>query len=66
MKAEGMTAEVFWTAFRALPRKEQDVFLSKMLKDRRLREDLLDLAIAEKRSGDKARPFRTALEDRGE
>jgi hypothetical protein len=58
VKAEGMTAEVFLTAFRTLPKKEQDVFLGKMLKDRRLREDLIDIAIGEERSGDKARPFR--------
>jgi hypothetical protein len=66
MKASGMTAEVFLTAFRTLPKKEQDVFLSEMLKDGRLREDLIDIAIAEERSGDKARPFRTVLKERGE
>jgi hypothetical protein len=66
MKAPVMTAEVFLTAFRTLPRKEQDVFLSEMLKDRRIREDLIDIAIAGERSGDKAGPFRTPLEERGE
>jgi hypothetical protein len=65
MKAEGMTAEVFWTAFRTLPKKEQDVFLGKMMKDRRLREDLIDIAIAQERSGDRARPFRTVLKEHG-
>jgi hypothetical protein len=66
MKAEGMTAEAFWTAFRTLSKKEQDVFLGKMLKDKRLREDLIDIAIAEERSGDKTRSFRTILKDQGE
>jgi hypothetical protein len=66
MKAPGMTAEVFLTAFRTLPRREQDVFLGEMLKDRRLREDLIDIAIAEERSGDKGRPFRTVLKEHGE
>jgi hypothetical protein len=66
MKALGMTAEVFLTAFRTLPKKEQDVFFAEVLKDRRLREDLADIAIAEERSGDKARPFRVVLKEHGE
>ncbi len=66
MKALGMTAEVFLTAFRMLPKKEQDVFFAEMLKDRRLREDLADIAIAEERAGDKARPFRAVLKEHGE
>jgi hypothetical protein len=66
MKAEGMTAEVFWTAFKTMPRKERDAFLGKMLKDKRLREDLIDIAIAEERSVDKTRPFRKFLEERNE
>jgi hypothetical protein len=66
MKASGMTAEVFLTAFRTLPKREQDVFLGEMLKDRRLREDLIDIALAEERSGEWAKPFRAVLKDRGE
>ena len=53
MKSSGMTAEVFLTAFRTLKRTEQDAFFGEMLKDRRLREDLIDIAIAEERSGTK-------------
>ncbi len=66
MKAAGMTAEVFLTAFRTLPKTEQDVFFGKMLKDRRLREDLIDIAIAEERSQEKARPLREVLKEHGE
>jgi hypothetical protein len=66
MKTQGVTAEVFLTAFRTLPKKEQDVFFVKMLKDRRLREDLMDIAIAESRAGDKAGPFREFLKEHGE
>lgn len=53
MKTKGATAEVFLTAFRTLTRKEQDIFLSTILKDKRLREDLIDIAIAEGRARDK-------------
>ncbi len=61
MRSGGATAEVFLTAFKTLSRKEQDIFLSKVVKDRKLREDLIDIAIAEGRSRDKSRPFRAFL-----
>lgn len=32
MGAKGATAEVFLTAFKTLPQKEQDIFLSSILK----------------------------------
>jgi hypothetical protein len=66
MKARGVTAEVFLTAFRTLPKKEQDAFFVQMLKDRGLREDLIDIAIAEGRCRDKTRPFREFLKEHGE
>jgi hypothetical protein len=62
MKAQEMTAEVFLTAFKTLPKKEQDMFFIQMFQDRGLREDLIDIAIAEGRSRDKARPFIVSLE----
>jgi len=61
MRAQGATAEVFLTAFKTMTKKEQDIFLSEVLKDKKLREDLLDIAIAETRSKDKSRPFRAFL-----
>lgn len=65
MGTKGATAEVFLTAFRTLSRKEQDIFLSAILRDKRLREDLIDIAIAESRVKDKSRPFRDFLEEHG-
>jgi hypothetical protein len=35
MKAQGMTSEVFLTAFKIMPRKEQNIFLYEDLKTRR-------------------------------
>lgn len=52
------TAEVFWTAFRVLPRKEQQAVLERLLKDKTLRQDLIDLAIIESRRREPARPLR--------
>ena len=34
------TAEVFWTAFRALKPEEREAFISKLMKDKKLAEDL--------------------------
>ena len=50
-------AEVFLTALLSLPHKEQDSFLVKMLKNQRLRKDVIDLAIAEERKHEKTRSF---------
>ncbi|MDP2167287.1 MAG: hypothetical protein Q8J64_03020 [Thermodesulfovibrionales bacterium] len=63
MKTKGATAEVFYTAFKTMPKKEQNVFLVKVLKDERLREDLMDIAIAEGRVKSKSRRFRDFLKE---
>lgn len=63
MKTKGATAEVFLTAFKTLPKMEQDIFFAKLMKEKRLREDLIDIAIAESRAKDKGRPFRDFLNE---
>ena len=55
------TAEIFMTAFKALPTKERSSFLTKLLKDNSLREDIFDIAIAVKRSHEKTKSFRAFL-----
>ena len=59
------TAEVFMTAFKALPVRERGTFLTNLLKDNSLREDILDIAIATKPSHEKTRPFRSFLKSVG-
>ena len=59
------TAEVFMTAFKAMPPRERSTFLTKLLKDNSLREDILDIAIAAKRSHEKTKPFRGFLKSIG-
>ena len=61
MTAQEAVADIFMTAFRALSSAEQNAILAKMVKDQELREDLIDLAIAEARSHEKSRSFRTFL-----
>ena len=55
------TAEIFMTAFKALPAKERSTFLSRLLQDNSLREDIMDIAIATKRSHEKTKSFRRFL-----
>lgn len=63
MRDHGMTAEVFLTAFKTLSRKEQDIFFAEIIKNKRLREDLVDIAIAESRKSNKSRPFREFIKE---
>ena len=55
------TAEVFWTAFQALPLEARQAVLARLVRDERLRCDLLDLACIEERRGDTERPLRDYL-----
>jgi hypothetical protein len=59
------TAEIFMTAFKALPTRERSTFLTKLLQDNSLREDIIDIAVATKRSREKTRPFRAFLKSIG-
>ena len=58
------TAEVFVTAFRALPKLERDAVLVRIACDRSLRQDLLDLATIAKRQREGSRSFREYLDER--
>lgn len=55
------TAEVFITAFMHLPRPEREAFLLRLIRDPKLREELIDLAIVEKRKKEKTRDFDKVL-----
>lgn len=58
------TAEVFWTAFRALPKKERGAIVEKLLRDREFVEDLIDVVILEQRQKEPSRPLDEYLADR--
>jgi hypothetical protein len=53
MHTKSLTARVFFTAFRALPKDEQHSFLFTLVNHSSIREDLIDLAIAAKRNLEK-------------
>ena len=45
MRANQATAEVFFTAFKALEGEEKEAFLERVISDPKLREDLIDIAL---------------------
>ncbi len=57
MIAEEARAEVFWMAFKGLPRKEQQLVVQKLLQDQEFVEDLLDIATIEPRRSEPSRPL---------
>ena len=58
MTMSGMTGEDVFKAFKSLPKAERDQVLSRIIENKRLREDLVDLAIVEERKNEPKRPFR--------
>jgi len=48
MNISEATAEIFFTAFKALKTREKEAFLEKVVSDRNLREDLIEIALIEK------------------
>jgi hypothetical protein len=64
MIPEEAKAEVFWLAFKGLPRKEQQLIVQKLLQDREFVEDLLDIAIIEQRRSEPSRSLKEYLADK--
>ena len=57
-------AEGFLTAIRSLPKRDRQLILLGLVKDRNLRRDLMDLATIEERKKEPSRPFRDYLKNR--
>jgi len=58
------TAEIFWTAFKALPKAERQKIVSRFVSDEEFRADLVDIAICEERRNEPTRLFRSYREQR--
>ena len=52
------------TAIRSLPKRDRELILLGLVKDRSLRRDLIDLATIEERRKEPSRPFREYLKER--
>lgn len=57
------TAQVFLAAFKTLPSKARNQVVLEIIRDKRLREDSIDLAIAEERVKESSRPPRKFLSE---
>lgn len=53
MKTEQATAEVFFTAFKALKGAEREAFIEKVVSDPRLREEIVDIVLIEQAKSDR-------------
>jgi hypothetical protein len=49
------TSDIFWTAFRALPKKQRGAIIKKLLKNKDFVEDLIDTVIIEQRRREPSR-----------
>ncbi len=57
------TADVFWVAFRELPRDEQNLVIQHLISDENLRHDLMDLAVIEERHNELQRSLRAYISE---
>lgn len=62
--ATNATAEIFWTAFRAMPKKERIAVVDKLLTDNEFMEDLIDISILKQRENEPSRSLDEYLADR--
>lgn len=58
------TAEVVWTAFNALAPADKRAVVQRIIRDKNLRRDLMDLAIIEERRNEAERPLRDYLKEK--
>ena len=65
MITEEAKAEIFWLAFKGLPKKEQHLIVQKLLQDQEFLEDLLDIALIEQRRSEPSRPLEEYLAEQG-
>ena len=67
MTPQQATAEVFYTAFKALSKREQEDVLARIARDRKLRrilEDVSDRLVIEEERDKPSRPLRDYIDER--
>lgn len=57
------TAEIFMTAFKALPERTRERIYEHLARDPELMEDLLDTALIESRRNEQGRPLEEVLKE---
>jgi hypothetical protein len=64
VKTAQSRAEIYLMALESLSKAEKKAVITRLLEDDSLREDILDLALIQKRQGEPSRPFRDYLAER--
>ena len=57
MRVNQATVEVFYTAFKALKNSEREAFFEKIMGDKKMREDFIDIALIEHARKERGRPI---------
>lgn len=55
------TLEIFWTAFHSLSKKNKEVVVARLLKDKEFKHDLIDIAVIEQRRKESSCPLEEYL-----
>lgn len=62
MKAMQSRSEVYLMALKSLSKAEKEAVIIRLLEDREPREDIVDIAVIQKRRKEPSRPFREYLD----
>ncbi|NOZ06963.1 MAG: hypothetical protein GXP41_11550 [Chloroflexi bacterium] len=64
MNVSEAKAEVFWLAFKGMPKKDQNTIVQKLLTDDDFLHDFTDIRVIESRRNEPSRPLSDYLADR--
>lgn len=56
-------AEVYWTAFQALPKREREAVINRFLESSQFMEDVMDLTIIKERQTESSRPLKVYIDE---
>jgi hypothetical protein len=54
-------AEVYWTAFQALPKREREAVINRFLESSQFMEDVMDMSIIKERQKESSRPLKAYI-----
>ncbi len=64
VKTAQSKAEIYLMALESLPKEERKAVIARLLEDESIREDILDIALIQKRKREPSRPFSEYLVER--
>ncbi len=64
MKATQSRADIYLMALESLSKVEKKAVIARLLEDESLREDILDIALIQRRQGESSRPFSEYMAER--